>query len=241
MVATVAAPQTGPALTRSQQAARRMDEDTRQVISRYGQCLVRRKPAEASAFVLASRNSSELEDRPFGEPRQSPCLSISGWDRVWSAHFPAGTLRYTLAEALVAREFSKPKPSLSDVPPLDHPKVVAADFQLKSGMRPSRRRDEWLAQARKAAIVGAFMSSYGECVVRSDPIGSHQLLMTEVTTAPEALAFGKLKPSLASCLPNGQKLAFNKAGIRGAIAVNYYRLAKARSVQSGFSPAGVTR
>ena len=228
----MAAPGTS-ALSYSEQAARRRDDETRQVISRFGKCVVRRKPAEAAAFVLGTVVPNDLSKAAFDDMRNSYCLAFAGWDQVLGAYFPAGSVRYTLAEALVAAEFGSPVPSFSNVPPLPPRRVDPADFQPQQGQRPSKRRSQRLEQSRTQATVAAFMDSYGECVVRSDPVGSHRLLMTEVTTPEESSEFGKLKPALAACIPNQQKMAFNKAAIRGAIALNYYRLAKALSGAAG--------
>lgn len=229
--ATESGAQDAPAMSPNQQAARRRDEETRQVISRYGKCVVRRKADAASTFVLAHQKSKELQGLTFNDISDRYCLGFAGWDQVVGAYFPSGTLRYTLAEALVLKEFSgNPAQSFAHVPALPPSIVDPADFQPKPGQRVSKRRNHWLEQSRTAATVAAYMSAYGECVVRTDPVGSHRLLMTEVTTPQESVELGKLKPALAACIPNQQKMAFNKAGIRGAIAVNYYRLAKASSL-----------
>jgi hypothetical protein len=43
----------------------------------------------------------------------------------------------------------------------------------------------------------------------------------------EASQFAAMQQSLGACLPAGQQLKFGKLDLRGTIAVNYYRLAKA--------------
>lgn len=221
-------PQRSPALSYREDAARRRDNETRKVISRYGKCVVRRKAAAVSVFLLAEPKSKEFEQLTYDDINDAYCLAFAGWDQVVGAYFPAGTLSYTLAEAIVQKDFPGRRfQSFAHVPPLPPRVVDRADFKPKPGLRPSKRRDQRLEQSRTAAFVSAFMYSYGECIVRTDPVGSHRLLMTEVTSPEESAEFGRLKPVLAACIPNQQKMAFNKASIRGAVAVGYYRLARA--------------
>ena len=72
-----------------------------------------------------------------------------------------------------------------------------------------------------------FMSAFGECVVRTDPSGSHALLMTQVVSPEETAALKAVVPAFSSCVPAQRTLSFDKTVIRGAVALNYYRLAKA--------------
>ena len=73
----------------------------------------------------------------------------------------------------------------------------------------------------------SYLSRYGECVVRADPAGSRALLAAKPETPEEASRFAALRLALATCLPEGHTLEFGKLALRGTIAVNYYRLAKA--------------
>jgi hypothetical protein len=229
---TAAAQQGSAVATARQEAARRRNEETRQVISRFGRCVARRQPAEASAFVLGLDMPNARKQAFADEMRESHCLANAAWNEVLGANFPAGTLRYTLAEALVVMEFSaRPVPTFSNVPQLSPRVVNPADYQPRPGQRLSKRERERLEHARKVATVATFMAGYGECIVRTDPIGSHQLLMTDVTSAEESVTFGRLKPSLAACMPSQQRTAINKASIRGAVAINYYCLAKASTLR----------
>ena len=75
--------------------------------------------------------------------------------------------------------------------------------------------------------LATYLSRFGECVVRVDPAASKALLMTDRGSADERAAFGGLSTALGTCLAEGKTLNFNKASLRGSIAVNYYRLAAA--------------
>jgi hypothetical protein len=62
--------------------------------------------------------------------------------------------------------------------------------------------------------------------------------MTQPASVEEATAFQQLVPEFAACLPSGQKLEFNKATLRGTIAMNFYRLAHAPRT---IAPAGASK
>ncbi|MDQ3246750.1 MAG: hypothetical protein M3Q52_07665 [Pseudomonadota bacterium] len=141
---------------------------------------------------------------------------------------PGHTMRYALADALVGLELKADvRTSFAAVPPLRHGTIAEADIRPPAGKRLSR--DELRTWEKSlAGLRGAiFMSALGECVVRTDPAASHALLMTEVESADERTWFKTLSPALAGCTKAGETIALNPTVVRGTIAMNYYRLAKA--------------
>jgi hypothetical protein len=76
-------------------------------------------------------------------------------------------------------------------------------------------------------VAYAFLSHYGECIVRADTAGAKALLLATPDSADEAARFAALGPSLSRCLPEGTTLRFGKVTLRGSVAINYYRLAYA--------------
>lgn len=71
------------------------------------------------------------------------------------------------------------------------------------------------------------LRDYAECVVRTNPAGSRDLLQTEPDSAGETAGFETLQPALEHCLQQGS-VAFGRLIFRGTIALNFYRLAHAR-------------
>jgi hypothetical protein len=116
-------------------------------------------------------------------------------------------IRTALAQALVESEPTIALPDLATVPPLEHGTVKRA--------------------SDKNAATGIAMSRLGECVVRAAPDSSGRLVRSAVASPDESAAFEALKPAVSSCLSAGATVAFSPELLRGAVALNYYRLAKA--------------
>ena len=57
--------------------------------------------------------------------------------------------------------------------------------------------------------------------------------MTTPGSAQETAQFGAMTTAFATCLPEGQTLAFGKLALRGTVAINYYRLAHAVAAPGG--------
>ena len=150
---------------------------------------------------------------------------------------PGDTLRYTLADALIRAELpSSPIATFAGVPRLGQRKLDAADFEPKAGSRPSERTLQALKEARSIALAAIFMSAVGECVVRTDPLGSFALLGTSVGSTEESARVKALITPLSACIPADKKLSLDTSVVRGIVALNYYRLAKAsRPVEAGAS------
>ena len=125
--------------------------------------------------------------------------------------FPADTMRYVLADALVRREFSAALPSsIKDAAPLIQPVLDEVDYVPKPGRKAKQVELEELADRRTKRLGMIYLAEYGECVVRAETGRSHALLMADFGTVEEATAFGRLKPALSQCVVAGQTLTFNK-------------------------------
>jgi hypothetical protein len=71
------------------------------------------------------------------------------------------------------------------------------------------------------------VSRFGECVVRTSPAGVHRYLLAQPSTREEGQALLTLRLALGSCLTAGHTLKIDRRVLRGSLATNYYRLAKA--------------
>lgn len=217
-------------------------KETRQVLDRYGQCIVKAHRDRASEAILANAGNEELLRR-YSNLMDGDCLAAAsdrGGNFTIQAKFAGDQYRYALADALVRQELASwPAPKLETVPKLDHRDPGDPPAATGRNGKPLRASAyEKLVKAYDQKRAASYLSRYGECVVRLDPTGARTLLLAPVETPQEAAAFAAMRDSFATCVPEGETLTFSKVTMRGTIAVNYYRLSKAAS---GMAQAGASR
>ncbi len=142
-------------------------------------------------------------------------------------------MAYLLAEALFRSELAAlpPVSNLERIPPLEHPVLTESDF---APPRRARKGElEELAKRRASEVGRIYLSRFGECIVRANPSGSLNLLKSPITSPAEDAAFAALGGTLKSCLIDEYSLSLNKTVLRGAIAYNYYRLARPSAGAAG--------
>ena len=177
----------------------------RQLVAEYASCVVKRMRGKAKSVVLSDRESSVAVVR-YDEVLSPDCMPAEQ-DGSTTMRTKPILIRVALAQALLETEPSLVLPPLATVPPLEHGLIEKA--------------------SDKDAATGIAMSRLGECVVRAAPDASSKLVRSAVAGPDESAAFEALNPALASCLSAGQTFAFSPELLRGAVALNYYRLAKA--------------
>ena len=194
---------------------------SRAVMAEFAGCVVRRKHDLAAEVVLdpGQRLGSEEGRGLF----ISDCMP-----RGSQMQAKATQVRYGLAEALVLADVKKAPADLSLVAPLEHPPFVDRPMPAEVAADPERvARWQAFAQAEQAY---ASLGPIGECVVRADPTGSLALLKTEVGSDAEKAAVGAIAAVLPGCVKKGEQLSINRFNLRGTIALNLYRLARAPRV-----------
>jgi hypothetical protein len=213
----------------------RNDDTARKVIDKFGQCAAKKHPSAAAAFVLELDPDEKRLRRLLMAADPEDCMAEAVGDSAdFEATFPGDTIRYAFADALVRREMAgSTVASFADIPRFPARLYDASRYEPKAGKVASKRELETLATRKAARQVAIFMSAFGECVARSNPLESHRLLMTVVASAEEAQQFAKLNATFAGCIPGEKTISLNKTGIRGSIAMNYYRLAKAKAGLAG--------
>jgi hypothetical protein len=203
-------------------------KETREIQAKFGECVIKRGRAAARKMVLDPSLEGKDYFRAFQRVGDGWCLleAAKDYDGV-EMRFPMDTMRYALAEALVRGEFFRGElPSIKDASPLVHPTFDESKYQPEPGKTDTAKLEELeLSRAKRIGVI--FLSTYGECIVRTNPGKSHALLMTNPSTPEESAAFKALTPEFSACLPKGQQLAFGKTPLRGTIAMNFYRLAHA--------------
>jgi hypothetical protein len=208
-------------------------QEERKIVQNYARCVVGRRPEAAAEVVLSPSNNKTLV-------KNYPDMFFEGCvDGLTEAlTFPGDLFRYAMANALVEREVARSAPiDPSIMPPLAHadPGLPPASTDARGRPLSKKRRDK--AMARFAvAVAYSQVSRFGECVIRTDPAGSHRLLNTKITSDAEAAAIRALKRPLDGCLAKGEKMTLTKEVLRGTIALNYYRLLKSSRVLVGTVP-----
>jgi hypothetical protein len=202
-------------------------KETRALMHAYAKCVVRGNAAKASEAIAANADNSTLL-RKYRMLMSPECLGNAAREDV-SMRFGGDLYRYALADALVNRDLAAwTVPDLETVPRLVHRDPGEAPSQVtEGGKRVGKRKYEAALAEYEKQSAYAYLSRYGECVVRLTPGGSKALLLTGPDTPQETAAFAGIRPALERCLFEGRTLRFGRVTLRGSIAINFYRLAHA--------------
>jgi hypothetical protein len=200
-------------------------KETRTLMYAYAKCVVDREPRRASESLLANIDNATFIKK-YDRLIIGQCL-VRETHAAARMTFKGDLYRFALADALVKRELAaQPVPDISAVPRLEHrePGPEPGPFDAK-GKKLSA--GEYLQALRdyRERVTFSFLSKYGECVVRTAPAESKALLVTVPDSVEEASRFDALKPTLATCMPEGHTVSFGRVALRGSLAINYYRLA----------------
>lgn len=220
--------ETGSRLAKRVDSTDRDQLEVRKIQTQYGNCVVKKQYEAARNFVLTPNLEGRDWTRAVQKVSDAYCLVAASSSYGSKMTFPSDTMRYTLGEALVRREFpSGSPPSLKDAGPILQPVFDASKFVPEPGKKTKQKELDELAERRLEQQGKVYLAQFGECVVRAETGNSYALLMAEPGSAQEISAFNSLKPALSECLIAGHTLSFSKASLRGTIAMNFYRLAHA--------------
>jgi hypothetical protein len=199
----------------------------------YAKCVVLEQPAKV-AEALAANLDNAATIRKYPMVFSPDCLGDAVQEGA-SMRFDGDLHRYVLADALVNRELTGwTMPDLAGVPPLSHRDPGKAPALSKASGKPlNKRKFDAAVHEYDVSATSNYLSRYGECVVRADAGDAKALLLSIPDTPQEAAAFDRLRPAHELCVAEGRTRDFGKVARRGAIAVNYYRLAHAaRSLEA---------
>ena len=207
------------------------DVQTRKLGYDFGRCVLKAQSNLARRVILENLSTSEIFRKHAGLS-DSNCL-VDAWpvqhvDGV-QMRMPGDLMRYSLADALVEREYPKGLPNVTARPPLFHRPVDPVLFQPRPGKKLNQAQIETLARGKATAIKFYYLARFGECVVRSNSAGTHRLVMQKPGSPEERAAFAALQPALNNCLEAGQTFTANYTLLRGTVALNAYRLARSAS------------
>ena len=202
-------------------------KETRALMHAYAKCVVRRQAAKASEALRINADNGTIA-RKYGMLISGECLGRETVGGV-KMSFSGDLYRYALADAMVNHELAAHEmPELSTLPRLDHREPGEAPSEIAaSGRKLSGKKLEEARLGHSRAVAYAFLSKYGECIVRVDSRGSKSLLLTVPDSQEETAGFNALRPALATCMPEGSTVRFGRTALRGSVAINYYRLAHA--------------
>jgi hypothetical protein len=203
---SVSAQETGTLIKRNRAA--QIDEGNpnapRIAMEAFGACVLSRSKGRVAKFVDMRVGEQEYADymRGLFDRSDDFCLS-QGWLQFHDIHF-----RGALFQALYNSEFKSGPPSFGA--------VTTSNYRA---LYP-----ETLSPPARNTVA---LEQFGECVARADPQGVHDLLRSLAGSSRETALFQQLSPRFSACIPQGEKLAFSKIVLKGALAEGMYRLSKA--------------
>jgi hypothetical protein len=200
-------------------------KETRLLIKSYGDCVIRRERRRASQAIVANVNNQELV-RNYRELIDGTCIPLLPGETI-RMKFGGDQFRYAIADALVRATLKGPPPVLDEVPALSHREPIEPSRFTPKGRPLKEKAYQSALPDYQTDQTFSYLSRYGECVVRVDPAAARALLLSDPESADEMVRFGALRTALGTCLPEGKTRSFGKVVLRGAIAINYFRLASA--------------
>ena len=202
------------------------NKEMRIAVRKFADCIIRRRHDEAADVILTDQTNVEIVRR-HQRLVNGECLVEPGGGGL-EARFPGDTLRYALAEALVRKDYATGfPPGIPLAAPLAQREADLDSYAPPPGKTLKPKQLAAFEKRKNDNLAFAFLTRFGECVVRADPTAAHRLLLTAPLSDEEATAFKALAPKLSGCLEEKAQIKANKATIRGTIAHNFYRLAKA--------------
>lgn len=204
------------------------DEVALQSAKEFADCIVKKRPDQARQVVFLSYQDVA---KRFPKLLDKECLPDKPGDQYISQlRFPGDTLHQLLANALIRMEYSSSGPDLSTLSPMGLPVPQPKAPELLAKLSAKEREAE---NKRFSASQNWYMLlSLGDCVSRRDSEGVRTLALTDIASAEEKAAIGKLQPQIAACWPAGQTVRMRVSDFRGPVLRAYYHLASSVSAEA---------
>lgn len=202
------------------------ESEVRRMSRNYAACVVLERHKTAAKAIIAAADNDEIL-RKYPRLIDSDCLASTAGSVTMM--FKADNYRYALAEALVNSDFARSGPtSFDDRLPLAHLSLpLDEDLQKAVAATADQHKREELANDFKETYYVAWLSRYGECIVRADPVASRNWLLTIPDGPEESSRIDAMRAAFTACLKGGTS-KFTRSALRGTVAINYYRLAMAK-------------
>jgi hypothetical protein len=207
-------------------------------VQSYATCTVRNHHNSARELILANVDNKTMERR-FADiyTHEALALVVSCPElvlRFRSIIIEPDAFRAAIADVLVNKDFRQGHiVNFEKVAPLVHLSAESnEDYQAKLIATKFTKKRSLIKQTHDQDVSRNWLSAYGECVVRKDPLLVREMLFSKPVSAEELVAISRIQPSLGACLVEGKELAFDRYTLRGSLATNYYRLAMADQTSS---------
>lgn len=198
---------------------------TREVVALFAECGVKKFAQLAHDMVLDV--AKFRVDNRYLKAADPDCLvqATSAPYAVVQLRMDPQTFRAAAADALVKRNLASFDPTqVKSAAPLKHPSVDPADYVPKPGARNRWKQADY-DETKKRDLAAVWLLAFGECAVRANPVGARNILQTKINSDEELQALWAMMPAFSACLDRGRQLGTERAALRGAVALNYYRLA----------------
>lgn len=207
-------------------------EEIADAVRHLADCYVRTEGGKIEKALTADLKTMAFEK--WSDGHNANCtLDVVKKKEVWPT-LEGEALRNAVAESLFRRKYQNHSlADLSLVAPLGH---EFGTYEFRYGRRATKKEIEVWTQQRRAAI---YFSSLGECIVRAAPADVQRTLQTEPGTKEEAQSLAALHAPISACVDQSQTVKLDTSSLRGALALNYIRLAAAPRSQSDKSPGAV--
>ena len=202
-------------------APRPGDTATRTIAAVFASCAVEREPDVARKTILEDWDARRVikDRRLLHGGCVPPRMQLS---------FRAPTLKALMAGLLISRDLGPndvlavaKAPALTYARPSPLKTVDAKGRPLSAG-KVERQKDAIRQELGSVAI-----AQFGECVARANPADIPPLARTVFGSGAEMAALKAFWPHMPACLPAGMKMELDRATLRDAITLAYYRLAMA--------------
>ena len=200
----------------------------RQIMFDYAKCVVKQRHGRAAEAILANVDTESIQ-RQYPDLIRPGCLTKAAGGGA-KMGFGGDLYRYALADALVNADFAEARDrDFSNRLPLSHlPLPDRAAFDLQLAQAKDKQQREAMEKGFGKAAGTAWLSQYGECIVRQEPEKARRWLLTAPDVPEELSRINDIASAFAPCLPaSAGKVRFSRTTMRGAVAINYYRLAMA--------------
>lgn len=196
----------------------------RKIMSGFASCIVNSYTKQATEVIALNIDNATINKR-YERLLDGACLAKTA--DVVALGMGGDLFRYALADAIFQKDFAKAAtPDFAQVPKLEHvPFADKATFEAEIAKVKNKRKRASRQERFDEDNIVAYLSRFGECVVRLNPIAARNLLLTPVDSPNELAAIGPLRSMMADCLKPGSTVTFNAGMIRGVTAINYVRLA----------------
>jgi hypothetical protein len=237
LIAIAAASLITPATAQSPQRDDPVSQaDMRRVADDLGQCVTATYTDTSRRIVLEPVAHSEIFRR-FWVEFSGHCLNendVAG--APVQMRFPWPTVHAILADNLIRRDFRDSGPTdLTAVPamaPLPAPALPSISAMADMS---ERERNAVIAEASSNDAWNT-LQRVGICTARRAPEPVRQLALTRVGSDEERGALRGMAQHVGACVPIGASLRLRPAELRWAVALGYYRLARAAAAAPQGTP-----